>query len=388
MDRTPDAVCFVFHKETAPRGRLDVGPESTTPLRKCAPPRAGPQDSAQVVVREILEELEKELVAAYSVTTRRMAGTNGRGFMLRLRTTVSGILPALVQQMAHVAALEVQLEDLEEARNFLEFMRLSQAPSLRVSANYAHMESFELLRDSWEIASGMSWPLEPIPHVFAASSLCRSLPFLPPTPIPRAHLVIEQHQGSDLLIRVGNDDWSWSRTRVAFQYSVHAAGSEDGSPQTCFDMQIHAVRGSIRTATLPVELWPSSQMVARDVDQFLELRLVFSENGSMPTLGYDRRFRCYSLETLTLRGPPGPALQLQCADVVQFARRELEAVVLPLHLRLENVVLLGNTSDDFSEYFRDVETRDAEAWSYLRVQPMLNRTACGQRLNPLESHCA
>ncbi|EJD32457.1 hypothetical protein AURDEDRAFT_155143, partial [Auricularia subglabra TFB-10046 SS5] len=62
------------------------------------------------------------------------------------------------------------------------------------TADYSQIEHIELLGQCWDLAEETAWPLEQIPHVFAESEECTSLPFLPSPLFKIGHIVLEPHE--------------------------------------------------------------------------------------------------------------------------------------------------------------------------------------------------
>ncbi|EJD46293.1 hypothetical protein AURDEDRAFT_113679 [Auricularia subglabra TFB-10046 SS5] len=239
------------------------------------------------------------------------------------------------------------------------------------NADYSRLERIDLRDECWELAEHSGWPLEQVPHVSVDRDTCQAFPFLPDDLTDTYEVVFEAR--ADGVIRVGNADWSFSRSCTLSCTVAHFMAGISMFAAPTYDFGLEPLTADVRSASIPADVFPLAAGVlgwARGLDA---LRVVLSAPANPLNLGraYDSRrprLRCAELRTLVLRGD---SARVAYGDVVRFASTDLDAT-FPLRLDLEDVELHGERPADFEKHFSMVQTIDPDNWSYLAVRDMLN----------------
>ncbi|EJD46282.1 hypothetical protein AURDEDRAFT_124076 [Auricularia subglabra TFB-10046 SS5] len=221
------------------------------------------------------------------------------------------------------------------------------------NADYSRLERIELRDECWELAEHSGWPLEQVPHISVDRDTCQAFPFLPDDWTDTYEVVFEAR--ADGVIRVGNADWSFSRSCALSCTVAHFMAGISMFAAPTYDFGLEPLTPEIRSASVPADVFPLAAGV----------------------LGWARRPRRAGepaqleprLRTLVLRGD---SARVAYGDVVKFASTDLDTSS-PLVLGLENVELQGERPAEFAKYFSVVQPLDPDDWSYLNIRDMLNR---------------
>ncbi|EJD46306.1 hypothetical protein AURDEDRAFT_124090 [Auricularia subglabra TFB-10046 SS5] len=297
---------------------------------------------------------------ASELACRRISRTNGQNFTLHLRGLFPGFLAAVAQHLHHVKHLEVELTQAGDMDEF--------------TADWSRIEHLELLNGCWELASQTSWPLADVPHIVSEHTECETFPFIAPGRLTSAHIVFEDDSPIGACLHLGNEDWTFSRTCSLSEFDLSPGETEDGFAEYYYNFQVdHSLAHTrpIQSATVPAGVWELCAYILGQVSSLKALRIVLeTDGGALPTLGYGRRLVCANLTTLILRADGDLSLPTRVSyeDAARFAMRELGGLSFPLHLRLENVELVGERGREFTACFNAVAIADAGSWSYLTLK--------------------
>ncbi|EJD46313.1 hypothetical protein AURDEDRAFT_164547 [Auricularia subglabra TFB-10046 SS5] len=248
-----------------------------------------------------------------------------------------------------------------------------------VAADYTRLDRLELVDDCYTMASKQCWPLDNVSHLVVDNiQACSTFPFLPYGKLKSAHLVFETARKRAWL-RLGNDDWTYSRSCAIDEWNTKSARPQDDSydPICGFYVNDSALNTSnVQSITVTADLWPRCGRILDDVYNLKTIRIVL-KGDTLPTFGRTILGRTWSLAApslgrLVFRGePPCPAdgpIRVTYRAMTKFAREQLHDIVYAMLLCLENVELTGEPDDQFEWYFKGVETWDPKAWSYLSMR--------------------
>ncbi|EJD46315.1 hypothetical protein AURDEDRAFT_184340 [Auricularia subglabra TFB-10046 SS5] len=239
-------------------------------------------------------------------------------------------------------------------------------------ADWSRIERLELLDGCWELALYTSWPLAGVPHIVSEHPECETFPFIAPGRLTSAHIVFEDDSSIGPCLRLGNDDWTFSRTCSLSDFDLSPGETKDGFAEHYYNFHVDQSVDTrvIQSATVAAGVWELCACILGQVANLKVLRVVLEPDGALPNLGYGRRILCADLTTLILRADGDPSLPTRVSyeDAAKFAMRELRALSFPLQLHLENIELVGERGREFATCFNAVAIEDAGCWSYLTLK--------------------